>query len=88
METDILRDLSPVLDQVVNTGILVYMDVNCEEEKSMDLSTQTWNTWGKCSKLRMKTFHNLRQNYKNKHFAELVPWLKSESSSKICRNDF
>lgn len=33
METDILRDLSPVLDQVVNTGILVYMDVNCEEEK-------------------------------------------------------
>lgn len=49
------------------------MDVRREEEKSLDLSTETWNIWGKCSKLRMKTFHDLRQNYKNKHFAQLMP---------------
>lgn len=55
------------------------MDVRCEEEKSLDLSTETWNMWGKCSKLRMKTFHDLRQNYKNKHFAQLMPLLKSAS---------
>lgn len=35
--------------------------------------------WGKRSKLRTKTFQDLRQNYKNKHFAQLMPWLKSAS---------
>jgi len=49
------------------------MDVCREEEKSLDLSTEIWNMRGKCSKLRMKTFYDLRQNYKNKHYAQLMP---------------
>lgn len=63
----------------VSPGTLMCMVAGCEEEKRLDLSTETWNMWGKCSKLRMKTFHDLRQNYKNKHFAQLMPWLKSAS---------